>query len=80
VLVLHGARDIQAGEADARRLAAANPRARLTILPNVNHVLKEVSSDDRAANIATYGNPDLRLAPGVADTIAQFIRQRARAR
>lgn len=79
VLVLQGQRDIQVSEEDAQRLAAANRRARLVLLPRVNHVLKEVASQDRAANVATYGDPGLPLAPGVAEAIAGFvIRQRAR--
>jgi pimeloyl-ACP methyl ester carboxylesterase len=73
VLILHGTRDLQVSEADARRLAAANPNARLTLVPGANHVLKEVASDDRQANFATYGEANLRLAPGVADAITQFI-------
>jgi fermentation-respiration switch protein FrsA (DUF1100 family) len=75
VLILHGARDIQVADADARALAAANPAARLVILPTVNHVLKQVESDDRAANLATYTNPNLPLAAGVAEAIAGFVRR-----
>lgn len=75
VLILHGARDLQVAEADARALAAANPAARLVILPGVNHVLKSVASDDRAANLATYSNSNLPLADGVADAIAGFVRR-----
>jgi pimeloyl-ACP methyl ester carboxylesterase len=74
ILILHGGRDIQVGDADAQRFAEANPAARLVILPEVNHVLKAVDSNDRAANLATYGNPGLPLAPGVSDAIADFVR------
>lgn len=75
ILILHGERDIQVAEADARALAAANPAAQLVILPGVNHVLKQVPGDDRAANLATYSNPALPLADGVADAIAGFVRR-----
>ena len=57
VLVLQGQRDLQVEETDARLLKAANPQAPLVILPNMNHVMKEVTSDDRKANIATYAEP-----------------------
>ncbi|WP_210203052.1 alpha/beta hydrolase [Pseudaminobacter soli (ex Li et al. 2025)] len=73
VLILQGQRDIQVSEEDARRLAEANPKAELRVLPDVNHVLKEVTSDDRAANIATYADPNLPLAPGVVDAITEFV-------
>jgi hypothetical protein len=37
-----------------------------------------VESDDRAANFATYGNPDLPLASGIVDAIAAFVAAPAR--
>jgi len=73
VLIVQGLRDLHVGEGDARRLAEANPAARLVLLPGVNHVLKAVASDDRAANIATYVDPALPLAPGIVEAIAGFI-------
>jgi pimeloyl-ACP methyl ester carboxylesterase len=83
VLILQGQRDLQVAEVDARTLAAAAPRAKLVLLPGVNHVLKAVASDDRAANLATYADPDPPVAPGVVSAIADFIhsvgaRRRAR--
>jgi pimeloyl-ACP methyl ester carboxylesterase len=73
VLVLQGERDIQIDVLDAKLLKAANERARLVLLPDTNHVLKTVTSDDRAANVATYGDPSLPLAPGVVDAVAGFV-------
>jgi hypothetical protein len=73
VLILQGQRDIQVREADARALKAADPAATLLLLPDVNHVLKSVTSDDRQANVATYGNPGLPLAPGVVQSISDFL-------
>ena len=73
VLIIQGERDLQVGVADARRLAAADPKAKLVLVADANHVLKSVVSDDRAANIATYANPDLPLAPGIVDAIAAFV-------
>ncbi len=77
VLITQGGRDIQIGVADAERLKQAQPAARLVVLPNMNHVLKQVSTADRAANVATYGNPDLPLAPGLVDAITAMIARRA---
>jgi hypothetical protein len=73
VLVLQGERDLQVSVADARRLQQAAPKARLVLLPDANHALKQVASADRAANLATYANPALPLAPGVVDAIADFV-------
>jgi uncharacterized protein len=73
ILILQGKRDLQVSVADAERLAHAQPAAKLVILPGVNHVLKSVPTDDRNANIATYADPSLPLAPGVAEAIASFL-------
>ena len=43
------------------------------LLPDVNHVLKAVDSDDRMVNLRTYFDPKLPLAPGVIDALAGFI-------
>jgi hypothetical protein len=47
---------------DAEQLRRANPAARLAVLPDTNHVLETVTSDDRTANVATYTDPSLPLA------------------
>lgn len=73
MLVVQGDRDLQIGLADARALAAADPRARLVVVPGANHVLKAVASDDRAANFATYADATLPLAAGIVDAIAAFV-------
>jgi pimeloyl-ACP methyl ester carboxylesterase len=73
VLILQGERDLQVSVADAERLKDAAPKAKLVLLPDVNHVLKTVSSDDRRLNAATYADPSLPLAPGVVDAIADFV-------
>jgi pimeloyl-ACP methyl ester carboxylesterase len=73
VLIMQGKRDIQVSVSDAERLQQAAPGAKLALLPETNHVLKTVTSEDRAANAATYVDPSLPLAPGVVDGIAEFI-------
>jgi pimeloyl-ACP methyl ester carboxylesterase len=73
VLIMQGERDLQASVGDARRLEQADPSAKLVLLPDTNHVLKTVTTDDRQVNAATYANPRLPLAPGVVDAVASFI-------
>ncbi len=75
VLVLQGERDLQVGVQDARLLAQAKPAAQLVLLPDTNHVLKAVLTDDPAANMATYANPGQPLAPGLVDAIVRFVAQ-----
>lgn len=74
VLIVQGRRDLQVPVADAERLRGARPAARLALLDDVNHVLKTVATDERAANAATYADPALPLAPGVAEAVAAFVR------
>jgi pimeloyl-ACP methyl ester carboxylesterase len=73
VLILQGDRDLQLAPEDARRLQKSDPKARLVTLPGVNHVLKQVASADRAANVATYANPAVPIAPSVVEAIAGFV-------
>jgi pimeloyl-ACP methyl ester carboxylesterase len=75
VLILQGDKDLQVATTDAELLKRGQPAATLKLLPGVNHVLKPVDGDDRAANAATYGNADLAIAPAVTDTIAAFVRK-----
>ena len=74
VLILQGLRDIQVRRADAERLHQARPDANLTLLPDANHVLKSVSIDDLAANLAAYQDTERPLAQGVVETLAAFIK------
>lgn len=74
--VIQGSTDLQTTLEDARRLAEARPGVELIVLEGVNHVLK-VAPVDRAANFATYADPELPLAPGVADAAASFVKTRS---
>jgi pimeloyl-ACP methyl ester carboxylesterase len=73
ILIVQGERDLQVGVGDAERLKHARPSASLVLLPNANHLLKPVTTDDPAANLATYANPDLPLVPQAVDDIARFV-------
>jgi hypothetical protein len=73
VFIGQGTTDLQVGVADAQALAAADHRATLKLWDGVNHVLKTAPAA-RAANLATYADPALPLAPGVAEDVATFIR------
>jgi pimeloyl-ACP methyl ester carboxylesterase len=73
VLILQGQRDLQVREADAQALKLADAAATLVLLPGVNHVLKSVASDDVGENVSTYGNSSLPLAPGVVQSISDFL-------
>lgn len=70
-LVVQGSTDLQVSVQDATLLAAAvNQRA--VILEGVNHVLKTAPLE-RTANLATYSDPNLGIAPSVVDAISAFM-------
>lgn len=75
VLIVQGGSDSQVKREDAERLAAALPGAGLAVLPDMNHVLKPVPPNDAAADRAAYLDPNLPLAPGLAEAIAGFVKR-----
>ena len=75
LMIVQGEHDVQVSTADARLLSAAQPKAKLVLLPTMNHVLKDVASDDRTANLATYADPSLPVDAGLVDAIAQFVKR-----
>jgi pimeloyl-ACP methyl ester carboxylesterase len=74
VMIIQGTTDIQVSVDDAKRLAAANSRAKLLIVEGMNHVLKSVSSD-KAKQAASYSDPTLMLAPDLLMNIVDFVRK-----
>lgn len=73
VLIIQGSTDLQVSVYDARLLQASKPDARLLIIENMNHVMKE-SDSYLQKNLATYGNPDLPLKPELTKELIQFIK------
>ncbi|WP_294268694.1 alpha/beta fold hydrolase [uncultured Sphingomonas sp.] len=73
LLIVQGESDLQVTVEDAKILKAAQPKATLVLLPKVNHVLKTVEGDSRGANLATYADPNLPLAPGVVTAVVDFV-------
>ncbi|MEM9169082.1 MAG: alpha/beta hydrolase [Pseudomonadota bacterium] len=72
-LIVHGETDLQTSIEDAQLLAEATGGT-LRIIGGVNHVLKEAPAS-RAANLATYADPDLPIAPPVVDAVADFVKK-----
>lgn len=72
VLILQGTSDLQVSADDARRLSAADPKAKLVLVDGMNHVLKIVGND-RSANMSAYTNPSLPVSPVLVQSIVDFI-------
>jgi pimeloyl-ACP methyl ester carboxylesterase len=74
LLIVQGGRDMQVSTTDAKNLAAAQPKAKLMLIPAMNHVLKDLASDDRAANVATYADPSLPVDRELVDAVVAFVK------
>lgn len=73
ILILNGDKDSQVPEIHAENLHKANPRSKLVIIKNMNHVLKQIDVDSQ--NMQSYFTPDFPLAKGLVDVIALFIKE-----
>lgn len=74
ILIVQGERDLQVDVSNARALAAANPRARLILIPEMNHVLKDVG-DSIGSNLAAYHEPGIPISPELVRSVTSFIHQ-----
>ena len=75
MLIISGGRDLQVPVGDGAALAAAQPNAQHVVIPRMNHVLKAVASEDRNANLGTYADPSLPVAPQLVEAIAAFVKR-----
>jgi pimeloyl-ACP methyl ester carboxylesterase len=69
--IIQGETDAQVSVEDAKRLAAARKDAKLSLLPRVNHTLKEEAS--RVLPQASYADASLPLGPGVSAAVLAGI-------
>ena len=73
ILIVQGETDLQATVADAERLHAARPDARFVVIPEVNHVLKQVADRTLAGQMRTYQDPTVPITPAAVAAIADWI-------
>jgi uncharacterized protein len=71
ILIVGGGRDLQMARLDFAALSAAAPVAKTLWLPDMNHVLVDVTDD--ADNLAAYDQPDRALDTVLVDSVAAFI-------
>lgn len=77
VLIAQGTTDLQVSVEDARLLVTSKPDATLLIVDGMNHVLKLVGPD-LTAQVKSYSDPSLPIAPDLVDAIARFVKTIAR--
>lgn len=75
-LVIAGGRDRQLARVDFLALTAADFAAKSLWLPDMNHVLVDVS--DEADDVASYDQAERPLDPALTDAVANFINEKER--
>jgi len=73
VLIVQGTTDIQVSVTDADNLAEANPKARKTIIKNMDHTLKKSATTITLLQLSNYGSPKTPLHEELMPGIVQFI-------
>jgi uncharacterized protein len=73
ILIIQGTTDIQVAVSEAEALKAAAPKAELTIIEGMNHVLKTVVID-REKNSAAYTDPTLPLSSELMPRLVKFVK------
>jgi uncharacterized protein len=74
VLIVQGALDIQVSEADARALKAAQPAAKLVVIPLANHVFRAAENTDRMTQLKLYTDPTIPIVPELTPAITDWIK------
>jgi fermentation-respiration switch protein FrsA (DUF1100 family) len=73
VLIIQGGRDIQISEGDARTLKAAQPAAKLVVIPAANHVYRAAADTDRMAQLRLYTDPTIPIVPELTPAIVDWV-------
>ena len=71
VLIVNGTKDIQVEVRDAQLLSEAKKDAKLIIIENMNHVLKDIKDD--SDNLKSYYSSDYSLSEHLLEELILFI-------
>lgn len=72
-LIINGTKDLQVSVDEARLLKSAKPDSKLEIIPNMNHILKEIKGDD-TENFASYTKPEVPVISQLPIIITAFVK------
>ncbi|WP_179351756.1 alpha/beta hydrolase family protein [Winogradskyella vidalii] len=73
ILIINGTKDLQVSETEAEVLKAANEKANLLLIENMNHVLFEIEGDD-LENSKSYNESFRVISPQLIKEITDFIK------
>ncbi|TXD51946.1 MULTISPECIES: alpha/beta hydrolase [unclassified Polaribacter] len=72
-LLLNGDKDVQVEVSNAQNLKKAKPDAKLVIIKNMNHVLKDIQKDED--NMKSYYSSEYPISKQLIQTILEFVKQ-----
>ncbi len=72
VLIINGDKDIQVQVSEAESLHKAKPEAQLEIIPNMNHIFKEIKGDN-LENQKSYNEYSRPVMPKLIEIISTFV-------
>ena len=72
ILIVGGGHDVQVARVDFLALSAAATLAKTLWLPNMNHVLVDVTDDND--NLAAYNQPERALDADLVEAVATLIK------
>ena len=72
-LVIQGTTDIQIDTPQARALVVAYPKAKLSIIKGMNHLMKE-APEDIVENSKTYSDPSVPVMTAIVQVLVRFIK------
>lgn len=75
ILIVNGTNDIQSSVQDAELLKMAKPDAQLEIIENMNHILREIKTNDNLVNTKSYNEPGRPLHPQLIPILTEFIKE-----
>lgn len=75
VLLIQGNRDLQIDTAQVLNLKAAKPDAELVFIPEMNHIFRDVPTNDPHDNMATYTEPEMPIDGLFVESVVNFIRK-----
>jgi pimeloyl-ACP methyl ester carboxylesterase len=73
ILLVNGDKDIQVDSTNAQNLKAAQPKAQLAIIINMNHVMKE--EDAEVTGLEGYFDPKYPISSKMLEILVDFISQ-----
>lgn len=72
-LLVQGETDVQVSVADANLLAEGKPDAKLELIDDMCHVLKEAPKKDATTQAAQYSDPSLPIHPALVPDLDDFL-------